>query len=72
MAANFQHMPGPGVNPMMMQQQQQLQQPQGQQPGQAHQLQQMLLNNIQQQAGPVSGWQATVPVSERFGQVWHM
>ncbi len=67
MAGNFQHMGGAGGNQMMMQQQQHLPQ---QPPNNA--LQQILYTNIQQQTGPLSGWQANIPIQERFGQVWHM
>jgi hypothetical protein len=49
---------------MMMQQQQQ------QQPTQA--LQQLLITQIQQQTGHLTGWQANVGYAERFNQVWHM
>jgi hypothetical protein len=60
-------MAGAGGNPIMMQTQQQQQQSQ---PTQA--LQQMLINQIQQQSGHLTGWQASVGYAERFSQVWHM
>jgi hypothetical protein len=62
-------MAGAGGNQMMMQPQQQQQQPQGQ-PTQA--LQQLLISQIQQQTGHLTGWQANVSYAERFNQVWHM
>jgi len=58
-------MPGAGGNPMMMQAQQQQAQP-------AQALQQMLITQIQQQTGHLTGWQANVGYAERFNQVWHM
>jgi hypothetical protein len=55
-------MAGAGSNPMMMQQ-----------PGQPTQaLQQLLVAQIQQQTGHLTGWQANVSYAERFNQVWHM
>jgi hypothetical protein len=65
MAGNFQHMSGAGGNPMMMQPQQQQGQP-------TLQLQQLLITQIQQQTGHLTGWQANVGYAERFNQVWHM
>jgi hypothetical protein len=67
MAGNFQHIPGAGGNPMMMQAQQQQQQGQSTQA-----LQQLLMTQIQQQTGHLTGWQANVSYAERFNQVWHM
>lgn len=69
MAGNFQHMAGAGGNPMMMQQQQQIQGPQGQATGA---IQAMLLQHIQNQSNHMSGWQSTVGINERYTQVWHM
>ena len=57
-------MAGAGGNSMMMQQQQQGQ------PTQA--LQQLLVSQIQQQTGHLTGWQTNVGYSERYNQVWHM
>lgn len=53
---------------MMMQQSQAQAQAQVQQQA----IQSVLLSNIQQQTGALSGWQANIQVSERLGQVWHM
>jgi hypothetical protein len=66
MAGNFQQMGNAGGNQAMMQQ--------SQAQYQAHQqaIQNVLLQNIQQQTGTLLGWQASIPVTERLGQVWHM
>ncbi len=58
-------MPGAGGNPMMMQ-------PQQQQGQNAQALQQLLISQIQQQSGHLTGWQANVGYAERFNQVWQM
>ena len=73
MAGNFQGIGGNGINPMMMQRQQQNQTQGDNGSGQGpHQLQQLLLTLIQQQTGPLNGWQADVGIAERLGHVWHM
>jgi hypothetical protein len=74
MAANFQQMPNAGANPRMMQQQQQMLQHQQQNAAgpATHALQNSLLASIQQQTGPMSGWQANVGINERYGHVWQM
>lgn len=68
MSGNFQQMGNVGGNQMMMQQSQAQAQAQVQQQA----IQSVLLSNIQQQTGALSGWQANIQVSERLGQVWHM
>ena len=68
MAGNFQQMGNAGGNQVMMQQQSQQQFQSAQQQA----IQNVLLQNIQQQTGTLVGWQASIPITERLVQVWHM
>jgi aminoglycoside N3'-acetyltransferase len=66
MAGNFQQMGNAGGNQVMMHQSQ------AQFHAQQQAIQNVLLQNIQQQTGTLTGWQANIPITERLGQVWHM
>jgi hypothetical protein len=76
MAANFQQqmgMGGPGQMMQQMQQQQQQQQQRQQQgPNASGQIQQLIFQTLNQQTGPLSGWQASVPIQERMGLIFNL
>jgi hypothetical protein len=70
MAANFQHMGGPGQ--MMPQQQRQQQQQQRPQTGATTQIQSLIFNTLNAQTGPLTGWQAGVLPNERMGLIFNV
>jgi hypothetical protein len=73
MAANFQQqmgMGGPGQMMQQMQQQQQQRQQQG--PNASGQIQQLIFQTLNQQTGPLSGWQASVQIQERMGLIFNL
>jgi hypothetical protein len=77
MAANYQQQMGMGGPGQMMQQRQQQQQQQQQRPPQAQnnasgQIQQLIFQTLNQQTGPLSGWQAGVPIQERMGLIFNL
>jgi hypothetical protein len=80
MAANFQHMGGPGqMMPQQQQQRQQQQQQQQQQPQRPQQggtasthIQALIFQTLQAQTGPLTGWQAGVLPNERMGLIFNM
>jgi hypothetical protein len=72
MAANFQHMGGVG---QMMPQQQQQRQQQPQRPPQGNpssNIQQLIFQTLNQQTGPLNGWQSHVLIQERMSLVFNM
>jgi len=75
MAANFQ--PQMNNGGQMMMQQQRGQQPQ-QRPQQANQnmvsaqIQQLIFTSLQENTGPLEGWQANVLIQERMGMVFNL
>jgi len=76
MAANFQPQMNNGGQ-MMMQQQQRGQQPQQrpQQPNQSMvsgQIQQEIFRSLQDNTGPLEGWQANVMIQERISMVFNL
>jgi len=74
MAANFQPQMNNGGQ-MMMQQQQRGQQP-PQRPQQVNmvsaQIQQLIFTSLQENTGPLDGWQASVLIQERMGMVFNL
>jgi hypothetical protein len=75
MAANFQQQMGMGGQ--MMQQRQQQQQQQQQRPPQGPpsvqgQIQNMILQTLNQQTGPLSGWQAGMSIQERMVLIFNL
>jgi hypothetical protein len=73
MAANFQQqmgMGGPGQMMQQMQQQQQQRQQQG--PNASGQIQQLIFQTLNQQTGPLNGWQASVQIQERMGLIFNL
>ena len=76
MAANFQQQMGMGGQ-MMQQRQQQQQQQQQQRPPQGPpsaqgQIQNMIFQTLNQQTGPLSGWQATMSIQERMALIFNL
>jgi hypothetical protein len=74
MAANFQQM---GMGGQMMQQRQQQQQQQQQRPPQGPpsaqgQIQNMIYQTLNQQTGPLSGWQAGMSIQERMALIFNL
>jgi hypothetical protein len=72
MAANFQQQMGMGGPGQMMQMQQQQQQRQQQGPNASGQIQQLIFQTLNQQTGPLSGWQASVQIQERMGLIFNL
>jgi hypothetical protein len=78
MASNFPNMGGAGqMMPQQQQQQQQQQQLQQQQQQQQRsqlpvQVQQLVFQKIQENTGPVTGWQSSVIIQERISTVFNL
>ena len=56
----------------MQRQQQQQQQRQQQGPNASGQIQQLIFQTLNQQTGPLSGWQASVQIQERMGLIFNL